>query len=243
MVAQQTSNLKVVGSIPTSDVIFIFMKSLTDRSADLRLLHSSRVSTDSNAYLSVALARLTFERPTGAIPGTKTRLEVAFGRHSETLSFEPKGSASVLPIDRSFQFEYRQGTDLTFALHRKSPLFNTATGVALAQQLASDKIRIKMRDFLVPFAVRVPLKGAHDKPEAFLEVVLQTRVNSTHRFSEEPKASSVNKSRKSKSASPSEPRQPVTQQPEGLAEAESRQRSASSQAIYDGQLQGHLWCK
>ena len=129
MVAQQTSNLKVEGSIPSSGVIFIFMKGQTDRSADLRLLHSSRASTDSNAFLSVYIDSITFEKPTSIIPGTKTRLEITLGKNVGKLNVEAKGSIMSLVIEKSVQFEYKLETDLSFSLYKKSPLINISTGV------------------------------------------------------------------------------------------------------------------
>lgn len=129
MVAQQTSNLKVVGSIPTSGVIFIFMKSLTDRSADLRLLHFSRASSDSNAFLSVFIDSVKLDKPAAIIPGTKTKLEVSFGKISEKLSVEVRPNITNLTIEKAIQFEFKHEADLSFTLYKKSPLINISTGV------------------------------------------------------------------------------------------------------------------
>lgn len=63
-----------------------------------------------------------------------------------------------------------------------------------------------MRDFLMPQGLRIPLNGPQDKPEAYLEVVIQTRVDSRHRFSEEPITNGLKNAGHSRKASPSEQR-------------------------------------
>jgi hypothetical protein len=104
----------------------------------------------------------------------------------EKFNVEAKGSILSLPIEKSVQFEYKLETDLSFSLYRKSPLINISTGVGPIDQLISDKVKLKLKDFLVPVKTSIALKGPQDRPEAFLKVVIQARVDSHHRFSEDP---------------------------------------------------------
>lgn len=131
MVAQQTSNLKVVGSIPTSSVIFIFLIMQvfhTERNSDQkRPLTIKRMSGELSVHLAVYVDSIKFEKSKVSIPNTKTKLEIEFGQSKAKTSFECKSTVHPISIQKTFKFAFKHEDELRLSIIRKNPLVSIST--------------------------------------------------------------------------------------------------------------------
>ena len=81
MVAQQTSNLKVVGSIPTSgEIFYFFTMSYTERKSDQgKPVGSKRLSCELGMHASIFIDKIHFESDWLAEANGKCKLELVIG--------------------------------------------------------------------------------------------------------------------------------------------------------------------
>ena len=100
MVAQQTSNLKVVGSIPTSGEIFIFFTmSYTERKSEhSRPLTSKRLSCELSIHASIFIDIITFENEWLAHANGKCKLELFLGTEQLKVPIQSKADMKKVTL-------------------------------------------------------------------------------------------------------------------------------------------------
>jgi len=105
------------------------MMSITERSTDQKFFSTKKSSFESSGHITVFVDTITFDKFKSSIPGTKTKLEIQYGKEKAAIYLEFKNKTQSLSLQKLFKFDFKHDVELRLSLMKKTPLVSVPSSV------------------------------------------------------------------------------------------------------------------